>query len=154
MGRPIAERGLAKNRGDTKYYTGRPCINGHNPDNFKFSDISEQTKKYCFDNFSYYDLAEMFYPAFMRNWRDRLEDGRKPKWKDPDLSLKRWVRESSPRGNIYSVKIWEAAIEKCKAKMNKEKPKIPLPKIKTTPKKADKRIAREEIEKMFARLKT
>jgi len=121
----------------------------NNPDNFNTEDITTVTKDYCLDNFGYYDLAEMFYPAFIRNWRDRLEDGRKPKWKDPDLALKRWVRESSPRGNMFNVKTWEAAIDKCKTKMNKETPKIPIPKMKTTPKRADKKLAREEVRKMF-----
>lgn len=122
-------------------------------DNFKVSDISEQTKLYCFYHFGYEDLAEMFYPAFMTNLRDRIEDGRKPKWKNPDLALKRWVRESSPAGSMYKASKWEQALKKCKARQCKEEIPVPVPKMKTTPEKQDRRVAMKELKKMIIGMK-
>ena len=122
------------------------------PSDFKITDISEQTKKYCLDNFDYLDLAEYFYKPFVTNWRDRLEDGRKPKWKSPDLALKKWVREASPRGQMYNAGKWEEALAWCKAKERKQAPKEVIEKIstafKTTPPPVDMEKQRAKMKKL------
>lgn len=131
-----------------------------NPNNFKVTNISEQTKLYCFYKFGYEDLAEYFYSAFVANWKDRIEDGSSQlriKWSNPDLALKRWVRYSSPVSparNMFNVSNWERAIAWCKAKQYKESINVVIPEIKTTPMVQDKRIAYKEVAKMLKGLKT
>ena len=125
-----------------------------NPNQFTSDSISDQTKAYCLDNFGYPDLAEYFMPAFKKNWKDRLEDGRKPKWKDPDLALKRWVREASPRGQIYNIKSWESALAACKEKEFRKPINIKLPIMKTTPQPTDRLAAQKELKKALLMLQT
>jgi len=123
-----------------------------NPNNFKVSDISEQTKLYCFYQFGYENLAEYFYSAFKANWIDRIEKGKPPIWKNPDLALKTWVRRSSPtaiRENMYSARVWEMAIAWCKDKQYQEEIKVPVPVIKTTPKPVNRELMSKNLKKLI-----
>ena len=125
------------------------------PDNFQVSDISKQVITYC-EGLGHEKLAEYFLPAFKAHWRGLLEQGKKPKW-TPNGALKNWVRRSSPnatREGMFKPWVWEAALAWCKTEQYKETIKVPVAKIKTTPKIPDKRIAYTEIARMFKGLKT
>jgi len=76
----------------------------------------EDHRKYCAGKWGYPMLVDVFCPYFMRNWEDRIKDGRPPKWKDPNLAFMRWIRESSPGHQFYNASKWEAYIELAKQK--------------------------------------
>lgn len=110
------------------------------PDNF-----TPQTHVYewSLKKFGYYDLPDFFLSDFRMT--HAAKGSKKISW---DRAMQNWITWASPSGKYYNAKVWESAIEKCKAKARAEKIKIPIPKMKTTPKPVDRELARAEIKKM------
>ncbi len=118
------------------------------PDNFQ---VSPELRLWSENKYGFSNLPDVFLSRFKNNWLDRIEDGRAPKWKDPELALRRWVREASPSGGMYKANEWEAALQQCKAAQRKESIKVPLPDIKVKP-KWDRKIGMKAVEEMKRRL--
>jgi len=115
------------------------------PDNF-----TPQTHVYewALRKFGYYDLPDFFLSDFRSH-----HAAKGTKYSDWQRALMNWVTWSSPSGQYYNAKVWESALEKCKAKLKAETIKIPLPIMKTTPKKANPETARLAIRQMMAGLR-
>jgi len=110
------------------------------PDSF-----TPQTHVYewSLNKYGYYDLPDFFLSDFRSH-----HAAKGSKYSDWQRALMNWITWSSPAGQYHNAKIWEAAIEKCKAKLRAEKIKVPIPKMKTTPKPVDREAARAAIKKM------
>jgi len=106
--------------------------------------VTDSIKDWSLDKHGYYDLPDYFISDFRQ-----IHAAKGTKYENWQKALQMHINRNSPSGIYHSPKIWEAALEKCKDKMKREEVKIPVPKMKTTPKRSKPKLAREEIRKMY-----
>ena len=111
------------------------------PTNFK---PTLKTNEWAIKKHGYYDLPYMFISDFRQ-----IHAAKGSKFENWQKALQLHINRNAPSGIYYSPKIWESAIGKCKEKLNRETPKVPLPTMKTTPKKVDRELARRHIREIF-----
>lgn len=127
------------------------------PDNFK---VTEDHRSYCLDRGWPPKIADVFLPRFVTWWKDLLADGRKPKWRNPDLAFKNWIRNSSPltvHKSFYNPAQWEKDLEQAKRLDGvgpRIRPPIPYdPRGFAQPERTPS-LAREYLQRAMAGLKT
>lgn len=95
------------------------------PDGFT---VSDRVKEWSYKKYGYYDLPSQFISDFRGHFA-----AKGTKYEDWDRAFMNWIDWSSPAGRFYNADVWENALNKCKAIMNAEKPKVQVFEIKKPP---------------------
>ena len=89
------------------------------PDDFI---VTEQIKEWSLKKYGYYDLPNYFVSDFRAHFA-----AKGTQYDDWSRAFQNWINWSAPSGRFYNADVWENALNKCKAMMNAEKPKIEVP---------------------------
>lgn len=115
------------------------------PDDFM---VNDRVREWSLKRFGYYHLPDFFLSDFRSH--HAAKGTRMANW---DLALMNWIRWSAPSGRYYQITVWEHAIQYCKERMNREKPKVEIPDLSPPKEKpVDREYGRKKLLELRARL--